>query len=66
MPFYAYKCPDHAEFEVWQGMNDEHLAQCPECGGDTVQMLYPSALHNLPNSDQRMGKTRFSCWHRYG
>ena len=66
MPLYGYRCKEHGEFEVWQGMNDEHTAQCPECGKDAVQLLYPSALHNLPSSDQRMGKTREELFQNLG
>lgn len=65
MPLYAYKCSEHGEFEVWQGMKDEHTAKCPECGKDTVQMLYPSAFQ-LPSRDIRMGKTREELFQNLG
>ena len=66
MPIYGYKCSEHGEFEIIQSMTEEHIAQCPECGRDAVQMLYPSALHGLPNSDQRMGKTREELFQNLG
>jgi putative FmdB family regulatory protein len=66
MPFYTYKCSEHGQFDVFQRMNDEHAAQCPKCGRNTVQILYPSALHNLPSSDQRMGKTREELFQNLG
>lgn len=66
MPLYSYQCSEHGQFDVFQRMNDEHTAQCPECGKDTVQILHPSALHGLPSSDQRMGKTREELFQNLG
>lgn len=32
MPTYEYKREDGSTFEVWQGINDEPLTECPETG----------------------------------
>ena len=66
MPIYGYKCSEHGEFEIIQSMTEEHKAKCPECGKNTIQMLYPSALHGLPSADQRMGKTREELFQNLG
>ena len=66
MPLYTYKCSKHGEFDVWQSINDEHVAKCPKCGRNGIQMLYPSALHGLPSSDQHMGKTREELFQNLG
>ncbi|CAM2009366.1 FmdB family zinc ribbon protein [Acanthopleuribacter pedis] len=38
MPLYDYQCPvcEH-EFETLQGINDEPLAVCPECGASELR-----------------------------
>ena len=66
MPIYGFKCVEHGEFELFQRMNEEHKAKCPECSTDAAQMLYPSALHGLPGQDQRMGKTREELFQNLG
>jgi len=59
MPIYAYTCKKHGEFDVWQKINDEHQADCPQCGRAGDRVFYPLALHgDLPSKDKRMGKTR--------
>lgn len=51
MPIYEYKskngshcklCKD--KFEVRQGMNDEPLRRCPECGAEITRLFSPPFL----------------------
>jgi len=59
MAIYAFRCPKHGEFEVWQKMNDEHIGVCPKCKKLAERVFYPLPLHgDLPSKDKRMGKTR--------
>ncbi len=41
MPTYDYQCDacDH-KFEVFQGINDEHLKKCPECKKNKLRRLF--------------------------
>ena len=40
MPNYTYRCKDcEIEFEYFQGINDEHLQECEECGGELIRLL---------------------------
>ncbi|MBN1893861.1 zinc ribbon domain-containing protein [bacterium] len=40
MPTYEYECPScGARFERFQGMNEEPLGACPECGGSVKRMI---------------------------
>ena len=32
MPTYEYRCPKGHDFELFQRMSDEPVADCPECG----------------------------------
>lgn len=59
MPIYAFECPIHGEFELWQKMQEPHVkAKCP-CGKMGGRIFYPiPAYGNLPNKDPRPGKTR--------
>lgn len=42
MPTYGYRCGRCGhEFEIFQRMSDDPLAECPECGGRLSKMLYP-------------------------
>lgn len=45
MPTYGYKC-DKCEnaFEVFQGINDEQVMECPDCGGTTNRIFYPVGI----------------------
>jgi putative FmdB family regulatory protein len=40
MPTYEYRCPSCAhEFEKFQRMSDEPVAECPECGANSERKL---------------------------
>jgi putative FmdB family regulatory protein len=39
MPTYEYRCPTGHEFEVFQRMSDEPVADCPECGEASTRLL---------------------------
>lgn len=32
MPTYDYRCPEGHQFELFQKMSDDPVAECPECG----------------------------------
>jgi len=58
MPLYDYECSEHGVFEVFQRMNDEHAATCV-CGKTATRVFCSVPVHgDLPNKDQRPGKTR--------
>ena len=40
MPTYEYECRDcgHA-FERFQGINEEPIGECPECGGNVRRLI---------------------------
>lgn len=40
MPTYDYKCLEcNHNFEKFQSMKDEHLTQCPKCGGKIKRLI---------------------------
>ncbi len=40
MPTYEYECPDCTHrFERFQGINDDPVAACPECGGKVRRII---------------------------
>ncbi len=39
MPIYEYVCTCGAKYEVFQGINDRPLTDCPQCGKPTLQKL---------------------------
>lgn len=39
MPTYEYKREDGSTFEVWQGINDEPLTECPETGQKVKRVI---------------------------
>lgn len=45
MPTYEYRCPSEHEFEAFQSINAEPVAECPECRQPAVRListgLYP-------------------------
>jgi putative FmdB family regulatory protein len=58
MPIYPYRCEKHGEFDVYQRVDEPHVAKC-QCGSDASRVFYPLALHgDLPSKDFRPGKTR--------
>jgi len=46
MPTYEYRCPKGHDFEKFQRMSDEPVAECPECGAAAERRLSAGAgLH---------------------
>lgn len=44
MPTYEYRCKKCShEFECFQGMKDEPLKTCPECGGEVERLISAGA-----------------------
>jgi len=44
MPFYEYECKAcKHQFEEFQGISDEPLKICPECGGEVRQLISMSS-----------------------
>lgn len=39
MPTYEYKREDGTTFEVWQGINDEPLEECPDTGQKVRRLI---------------------------
>ncbi len=39
MPTYEYKREDGTTFEVWQGINDDPLTECPETGQHVKRVI---------------------------
>lgn len=39
MPTYEYRCPQGHEFELFQRMSDDPVADCPECGQAAERLL---------------------------
>jgi putative FmdB family regulatory protein len=59
MLIYGYKCKKHGKFDVWQKINDKHIAECSYCGKRAERVFTPLSLHgDLPSKDKRIGKTR--------
>jgi putative FmdB family regulatory protein len=58
MPVYAFNCFEHGEFEITQGMNDEHRAFCPTCKHPADRVYYPVAFKHGQKDMPKLGKTR--------
>lgn len=43
MPTYEYRCPKGHEFEQFQRMSDEPVAECPVCGASSERQLSAGA-----------------------
>ena len=39
MPTYEYRCPNGHEFDLFQRMSDDPVAECPECGEEAERKL---------------------------
>jgi len=39
MPTYHYRCPEGHDFDLFQRMSDEPVAECPECGKPAERQL---------------------------
>jgi putative FmdB family regulatory protein len=45
VPTYGYHCDScGAEFELWQRMTDEAVAECPKCGKAARRIFYPAGI----------------------
>lgn len=42
---YLFRCPSHGEFEVRQGMEEEHKAVCPECKAQGQRIYTPLGFY---------------------
>jgi putative FmdB family regulatory protein len=45
VPIYEYRCRNGHEFEVFQGMSEDPVARCPECGAPVERVFHPVAVH---------------------
>ena len=43
MPTYEYRCPNGHEFEAFQRITAEPVAECPECGAQAQRLLSAGA-----------------------
>lgn len=39
MPTYHYRCPEGHDFDLFQRMSDDPVAECPECGKPAERQL---------------------------
>jgi len=39
MPTYHYRCPEGHDFDLFQRMSDDPVAECPECGRSAERQL---------------------------
>jgi len=45
MPIYDYRCANGHRFEVFQGMSDDPVVICSECGAPVERVFHPVAVH---------------------
>ena len=45
MPIYEYRCENGHQFEVFQGMSEDPVATCQECGAPVERVFHPVAVH---------------------
>ena len=43
MPTYEYRCSEGHEFDVFQKMSDEPVAECPVCGAESERLISAGA-----------------------
>ena len=45
MPTYGYRCTECGnEYDVWQRMSDEPVAECPVCKGRGKRLIFPAGI----------------------
>ena len=44
MPTYGYRCEKGHEFDVFQRMSDEPVAECPSCGSKGRRLFFPAGI----------------------
>ena len=55
---YEYVCDRHGPFEVWQGMNESHVARCPRCQQE-ARRVFNTITHSVdfrPGWDAGLGE----------
>ena len=45
MPIYEYRCENGHSFEVLQGISDDPVTTCEQCGAPVERVLHPVAVH---------------------
>jgi putative FmdB family regulatory protein len=45
MPIYEYRCDNGHEFEAFQSMSEDPIANCAECGAPSQRVLSAPAVH---------------------
>jgi putative FmdB family regulatory protein len=45
MPIYEYRCENGHTFEVLQGIADDPVETCEQCGAPVERVLHPVAVH---------------------
>lgn len=45
MPIYEYRCEKGHEFEAFQPMSEDSIAECVECGAPCERVLSAPAIH---------------------
>jgi putative FmdB family regulatory protein len=45
VPIYEYRCENGHDFEVFQSMSDEPVAECERCGAPVERVFHPVAVH---------------------
>ena len=44
MPTYGYRCEKGHEFDVFQRMSDDPVAECPSCGSRGRRLFFPAGI----------------------
>jgi putative FmdB family regulatory protein len=44
VPTYGYRCENGHEFDVFQRMSDEPVADCPRCGKRGRRLFFPAGI----------------------
>jgi len=44
VPTYGYRCEKGHEFDVFQRMSDEPVAECPSCGSKGRRLFFPAGI----------------------
>lgn len=60
MPIYTFCCDEHGDQDVFQNMNDKHVAFCNICNKKMKRIYYPS--HIKCGNNVSMGKTRMELF----
>jgi len=44
VPTYGYRCEKGHEFDVFQRMSDDPVAECPSCGSRGRRLFFPAGI----------------------